>query len=284
MDNAAAAPLLEIPADHSPAAVAKGKRTRRLRPHSPIPSGNHPAGEFLRLSPPPSSPEAEAEAEASTTSEEFETAKCLLLLSQGPFFSKPVDSAPPPKRTAGGGGAVYTCKTCSRTFSSFQALGGHRTSHRKVKIDRKSTAAVFSDDDDFPAPAVPKFIPDPLSLHLGTTTTAAAAAVAPSPRMHECSYCGAEFTSGQALGGHMRKHRPGPVTARPANFPITAGDASIEELDGDDSKRPRKGAPLDLNLPAPDDENSKFGLARSPQEAETGPRRPPLTPLLIHKV
>ena len=26
-------------------------------------------------------------------------------------------------------------------------------------------------------------------------------------RVHECSICGAEFASGQALGGHMRRHR-----------------------------------------------------------------------------
>ncbi|PWS22253.1 hypothetical protein DKP78_19350, partial [Enterococcus faecium] len=26
---------------------------------------------------------------------------------------------------------VYECKTCSRTFPSFQALGGHRASHKK---------------------------------------------------------------------------------------------------------------------------------------------------------
>ncbi|KAL1201463.1 Zinc finger protein ZAT5 [Cardamine amara subsp. amara] len=36
----------------------------------------------------------------------------------------------------GGGKAgyyVYQCKTCDRTFPSFQALGGHRASHKKPK-------------------------------------------------------------------------------------------------------------------------------------------------------
>ncbi|KHN48998.1 Zinc finger protein ZAT11 [Glycine soja] len=27
------------------------------------------------------------------------------------------------------------------------------------------------------------------------------------PKKHECSICGREFTLGQALGGHMKKHR-----------------------------------------------------------------------------
>ncbi|EHA8591840.1 putative Zinc finger protein ZAT5 [Cocos nucifera] len=27
------------------------------------------------------------------------------------------------------------------------------------------------------------------------------------PRVHECSICGLEFPIGQALGGHMRRHR-----------------------------------------------------------------------------
>ncbi|CAN0881495.1 Zinc finger protein ZAT11 [Linum grandiflorum] len=28
------------------------------------------------------------------------------------------------------------------------------------------------------------------------------------PKRHECSICGADFKLGQALGGHMRRHRP----------------------------------------------------------------------------
>lgn len=58
------------------------------------------------------------------------------------------------------------------------------------------------------------------------------------PRVHECSICGAEFGSGQALGGHMRRHRPlMPAAAR------------------DDAPRKEKSLlELDLNMPAPCDE------------------------------
>ncbi|CAD5180285.1 unnamed protein product [Musa acuminata subsp. malaccensis] len=30
-------------------------------------------------------------------------------------------------------GRVFECKTCSRRFPSFQALGGHRASHKKLR-------------------------------------------------------------------------------------------------------------------------------------------------------
>ncbi|XP_058772043.1 zinc finger protein ZAT12-like [Vicia villosa] len=73
---------------------------------------------------------------------------------------------------------VYECKTCKRQFSSFQALGGHRASHKKPRLMEMNSNG---DDGMF------------------TTTTKA--------KTHECSICGLEFSIGQALGGHMRRHR-----------------------------------------------------------------------------
>ncbi|GMI97074.1 hypothetical protein like AT2G28710 [Hibiscus trionum] len=71
-----------------------------------------------------------------------------------------------------GGGRVFACKTCNKRFSSFQALGGHRASHKKPRLTGGD------------APVSPK-----------------------KPKSHECSICGLEFSIGQALGGHMRRHR-----------------------------------------------------------------------------
>ena len=73
---------------------------------------------------------------------------------------------------------VFECKTCSRRFPSFQALGGHRASHKKPRPNGKA-------DRMLPAEA----------------------AAPPKPKAHECSICGVEFSVGQALGGHMRRHR-----------------------------------------------------------------------------
>ncbi|KAM7259646.1 hypothetical protein ACFE04_015387 [Oxalis oulophora] len=64
---------------------------------------------------------------------------------------------------------LFECKTCNKQFPSFQALGGHRASHKKHQLEPSSPKKVKS--------------------------------------KHECSICGLEFPMGQALGGHMRRHR-----------------------------------------------------------------------------
>ena len=66
----------------------------------------------------------------------------------------------------------FKCKTCNKQFLSFQALGGHRASHKKLK---------------------------PMLSNLSCSMVA--------PKLHRCSICGLVFGIGQALGGHMRKHR-----------------------------------------------------------------------------
>ncbi|KAK4425190.1 Zinc finger protein ZAT11 [Sesamum alatum] len=95
-------------------------------------------------------------------------ANCLMLLSSRGQ-----------ERGRGGGEEystrVFTCKTCNRQFPSFQALGGHRASHKKPRL-------MAGGGDERPL--------SPLK-----------------PKAHECSICGLEFPIGQALGGHMRRHR-----------------------------------------------------------------------------
>lgn len=83
---------------------------------------------------------------------------------------------------------LFECKTCNRQFSSFQALGGHRASHKKPRIlmDKADNAEEEEEELQRSPPKLPK--------------------------IHKCSVCGLEFPIGQALGGHMRRHRDGGAT------------------------------------------------------------------------
>ncbi|KAF8042388.1 hypothetical protein BT93_A0882 [Corymbia citriodora subsp. variegata] len=99
-------------------------------------------------------------------------AKCLMLLSHEVNTN--------PKRAAVHHDEDrFECKTCNRRFSSFQALGGHRASHKKPGLQEMK-------------------LKDCTKLALGSRA---------NHKMHECSMCGLKFPSGQALGGHMRRHR-----------------------------------------------------------------------------
>ncbi|RZC76097.1 hypothetical protein C5167_001787 [Papaver somniferum] len=76
---------------------------------------------------------------------------------------------------------VYECKTCNKQFLSFQALGGHRTSHKTRRVmDLYSSDNQSVNDNQKQVNRV---------------------------KIHQCSICGLKFEAGQALGGHMRRHR-----------------------------------------------------------------------------
>ncbi|KAI3682434.1 hypothetical protein L1987_82411 [Smallanthus sonchifolius] len=107
--------------------------------------------------------------------ENLAMANCLMLLSRvGQSGSQP--------------DRVFNCKTCNKDFKSFQALGGHRASHKRPK-----------------------------------TADASEVQTPPKPKTHECSVCGLEFAIGQALGGHMRRHRDGgnEKSGRPVTVTVT---------------------------------------------------------------
>uniref|UniRef100_A0ACD5W2X7 Uncharacterized protein n=1 Tax=Avena sativa TaxID=4498 RepID=A0ACD5W2X7_AVESA len=256
--------------------VCKGKRSKRQRVHAAPP-------------PPAVVVAASAEAESSSSSvaddgwrsgaeeqEEEDMALCLMLLARGRGESSFVapDSAAEStaatkekegrfrsRRPADGGMAgefVYECRTCGRCFPSFQALGGHRTSHKKPRL--LLLTAATSDEKR----RTPSLSPSPPSsaLHASADPTVLAIPATPPKheasmeinvsrrqqqqpgRVHECSICGAEFASGQALGGHMRRHRPlvVPAPASSSNDAISIKEKSLLELD--------------LNMPAPCDDDA----------------------------
>ncbi|KAI6685679.1 hypothetical protein NL676_031592 [Syzygium grande] len=125
-----------------------------------------------------------------TEVEALAMANCLMLLSRVGESTDP--SSWPTNRKSGPGERMFACKTCNREFSSFQALGGHRASHKK-----------------------PKMISGDL-FHLGRSGESSPA----KPKTHECSICGLEFPIGQALGGHMRRHRAAIAEAATKPVPV----------------------------------------------------------------
>ncbi|CAN6238987.1 unnamed protein product [Urochloa humidicola] len=262
-----------------PLAVVKRKRTKRPRHH------------------PPAAASSSASSSESTTTEEEDMAHCLILLAQGAGAAGPhaaVDSkpspspappappaiaAPPPAvkserytsrkyteaaATADGvkaGFYVYECKTCNKCFPTFQALGGHRASHKKPRLagadDEIATNATITTTtiNKLQKPPAPLLRPHQIDAAVfpevatALSLNSGGAAMGAKLRVHECSICGAEFASGQALGGHMRRHRP-------LNAPERAAIAADTRREGSACIN----LELDLNLPAPSDEEAAVSI------------------------
>lgn len=280
--------------------VVKGKRTKRQRtgsPHATVAavttsssssacggaSGSGGGGgvgdEYVSFSSPTTSSGGGEIYES--TEEEEDMANCLILLAQG-------DHAPRPPATNTNnkvGFFVYECKTCSRTFPSFQALGGHRASHKKPKSamvdDKKASSVLQPTSTTYVVPAasmVDEFeqvlvfnktstaTPLPPRQIGNSTTSKLLIQTNKTAKVHECSICGSEFTSGQALGGHMRRHRASASNAQSFEVVSSSNTTSMD----DQMKQRNNILALDLNLPAPEDDHhreSKFQFVASTKQA-----------------
>ncbi|XP_075507763.1 zinc finger protein ZAT5-like [Primulina tabacum] len=169
--------------------------------------------------------------------EEEDMANCLILLAKG---RRQVSSPRfPAAGNEAGAAEFYRCKTCNKSFSSFQALGGHRASHKKPIIKTLPTTA--EDENPLAENKEKRVDRTILSLKIRSRSLALGGGTLNRCRVHECSICGAEFASGQALGGHMRRHRTLP--------PLENSSRSEPQ----EEKKPGKMLALDLNLPAPEE-------------------------------
>ncbi|CAI9289509.1 unnamed protein product [Lactuca saligna] len=169
-----------------------------------------------------------------------DVANCLILLAHGhnlPAAPSPVNAVVSPPLY------VYECKTCNRSFTSFQALGGHRASHNKPHKD---------------VHCQPSKNRTSLSISPNKNVICSPSGLIKGPKVHECSICGSDFTSGQALGGHMRRHRS-----------MSMATTTCSTSNGcHESKKHKTLLSLDLNLPAPvedDHKETKFGFSSNNQ-------------------
>ncbi|KAK7374801.1 hypothetical protein VNO80_08241 [Phaseolus coccineus] len=137
-------------------------------------------------------------------------ANCLMLLSRGGEFEATYSSS------SSMSNRVFECKTCNRQFPSFQALGGHRASHKKPRLMAAGDNTEGQLLHDSPA----------------------------KPKTHECSICGLEFAIGQALGGHMRRHRPANLN----NSTTISSSSGGSSVDSSTKNNKRSVLVLDLNL------------------------------------
>ncbi|QCE13969.1 uncharacterized protein LOC114162731 [Vigna unguiculata] len=142
----------------------------------------------------------------------------------------------------------FECATCKKIFHSYQALGGHRASHKKIK----GCFASRNESSENSTELEPDLSPDPTTeskllkneyveeheMVTVTTTTITG---------HECPICLKVFSSGQALGGHKRSHH------LPNGSDIATRNCQSQRvvLEGED---PEIRDFFDLNLPASNEE------------------------------
>ncbi|KAI6678164.1 hypothetical protein NL676_038960 [Syzygium grande] len=117
----------------------------------------------------------------------------------------------------------YKCSVCDKAFPSYQALGGHKASHRKSSSEATSAAPAAADNP--------------------TSSSSAPVAVG-SGKLHECSICHKTFPTGQALGGHKRCHYDGGSSSG------GAAGVSSSEAGGSSHITVSHREPIDLNMPA----------------------------------
>ncbi|GMI74597.1 salt tolerance zinc finger [Hibiscus trionum] len=177
----------------------EGKRSKRQRDDESSPS------------PPP------------LTAEEEYLALCLIMLAHGnttsDVHSSEAGASPSALKLS------YKCSVCHKAFPSYQALGGHKASHRKPSTDGAAAN--------------------------NRSATSGGRDTAGNGRAHKCSICHKAFPTGQALGGHKRRHYEGGNNNNSSNKSGSVSLSGVTVSDGGAlSQTHRVDFGFDLNLPA----------------------------------
>lgn len=116
------------------------------------------------------------------TQEEY-LALCLVMLARGDGHRQVSQFPPPPPPPK----LSYRCSVCGKAFPSYQALGGHKSSHRRpTGMEDVRLFSSFAGN--------------------GSVSSGGSGGGSEGGRVHQCSVCFRSFPTGQALGGHKRCH------------------------------------------------------------------------------
>ncbi|KAL7119815.1 hypothetical protein ACP275_02G084900 [Erythranthe tilingii] len=210
-------------------------------PSPPSAAANHPTGEAKQGGAVPETTIPAAAAAVSLSTEESKhdgdnpvspvTTTISATASLDVKISKesvPTTPSPPPAVPK----SYRSCVNCGKGFNSYQALGGHKASCRL----KPTTAAANIDINPYTViPAV------------AAASTKCNSGINPSGyKLHECETCHKTFTSGQALGGHKRRHYEGVIGggSKMSRKTSSNGGAATQKMIRD----------FDLNLPPPPDD------------------------------
>ncbi|CAL0325766.1 unnamed protein product [Lupinus luteus] len=141
----------------------------------------------------------------------------------------------------------FECTTCNKIFDSYQALGGHRASHKRNKSCFETELSPDSTTESkLMKNSVREYLVEAEVNAAGFQNEVADTVTeSKKSKVHECPICFKVFQSGQALGGHKRSHLVSGSDST-KNFQKVVLEEPVREI--------REF--LDLNLPAATEEES----------------------------
>lgn len=187
------------------------------------------------------------------TEEEY-LAICLMMLARSTGGATAKPSVPPPKESSvpsSLSNLTHKCSVCNKAFPSYQALGGHKASHRK-------NTPLPSTDIPTSAASTTTATTSSSSMNGAEFNPSGKTMIKSKGKGHVCSICHKSFPTGQALGGHKRRHYEGV---------ISSGGSRATSSDGVGRSHLKS---FDLNLPALPEFSPEFIINRGKKHKKSG--------------